>query len=709
MKKLFTLVFTISAFWAAAQCTTTNATSCQCPDGSQDCDLIPNIKIAYDLLMEPNNNPETPGMLRVSVATSSLGFGPLTVLGSNYFVCGPDTLYQVGGLQTCPDGTIPRQLLQQKIYHKSGNTMTNYLRWAGSMTYHPNHGHSHFDNWGVYELRIPTADPNPLNWPIVGTGAKLGFCLMDYGTCTYYNGYCRDANNNIITNNIANYGLGGGGYNCNPTQQGISVGYADIYYQNLDGMYITLPPGTCNGDYAVVVQIDPARNLLESDYTDNVMWAPITLTEQTGPQNVTISLAGPANTCDPNNTTLSVPQVAASYLWSNGETTPSINPEQSGTYTCTLQTVCGDVTTPPVNVTVNPVSTPVADDQTICRGYSASLTATGNGTINWYDAPTGGNLVYSGNPFNTPILYANTDYYVDNTIVNVGGVTNVGQVTPSFTQNQGNGNGNAGYEIFDVYQACTLNAVTVYANSAGSRTIVLRQNGNTLQSTTVSLPAGQSVVNLNFALTPGVAYQLGIANNAFPDLQRSTQNVSYPYQIPGVLSINDSRNGANYFYYFYDWQVQLPDETCTSSREKVHVTVRRPGRFPEYCNPVGHPTRNNDPRNPGLGMEAAPGVGGEAPAEGALDMFTPGNIVTAFDVIPNPNDGVFSIQFFVEGKHNAECRMSDITGKRIFTKVLGECTDNTAVNFDFSQLAAGMYTLQIVTDGETVSRKVIIE
>ena len=77
--------------------------------------------------------------------------------------------------------------------------MTYTDRWAGSQTYHPSHGHNHVDDWAIMTLRIQTADPNPLNWPIVGQGSKIGFCLMDYGQCgtgtgsTYY-GFCRDTN-----------------------------------------------------------------------------------------------------------------------------------------------------------------------------------------------------------------------------------------------------------------------------------------------------------------------------------------------------------------------------------------------------------------------------------------------------------------------------------------------------------------------------------
>ena len=67
----------------------------------------------------------------------------------------------------------------------------------------------------------------------------------------------------------------------------------------------------------------------------------------------------------------------------------------------------------PVTVTVNP--TPVAptiNGVNICKGMSATLTATGaTGIVKWYDAATGGNLLATGNTFKTPVLYATTTYY----------------------------------------------------------------------------------------------------------------------------------------------------------------------------------------------------------------------------------------------------------------------------------------------------------
>ena len=149
--------------------------------------------------------------------------------------------------------------------------MSYYDRMAGSMTYHPTHGHNHSDDWGVFTLRkMDPNEPNPLNWPIVSDGAKMGFCLMDYGTCgtgtnsTYY-GHCRDENRyspsyletfpqfNDGTNggtiklnsDFPNFGLGGGEYGCSPIEQGISAGWLDLYGEWLEDQWINLEPCLC--------------------------------------------------------------------------------------------------------------------------------------------------------------------------------------------------------------------------------------------------------------------------------------------------------------------------------------------------------------------------------------------------------------------------------------------------------------------------------
>ncbi|NWL01345.1 hypothetical protein DM790_11000 [Flavobacterium collinsii] len=67
-----------------------------------------------------------------------------------------------------------------------------------------------------------------------------------------------------------------------------------------------------------------------------------------------------------------------------------------------------------LNVPLNPLVT--ASPTTICSGQSTTLTVqvpVAGTTYNWYDAATGGNLVFTGNSFTTPALAVNTDYFVE--------------------------------------------------------------------------------------------------------------------------------------------------------------------------------------------------------------------------------------------------------------------------------------------------------
>jgi gliding motility-associated-like protein len=56
---------------------------------------------------------------------------------------------------------------------------------------------------------------------------------------------------------------------------------------------------------------------------------------------------------------------------------------------------------------------PVSPKVVVCSGSSATLTATGSpGDYEWYDKPSGGNLLITGDTYVTPALTASTNYYV---------------------------------------------------------------------------------------------------------------------------------------------------------------------------------------------------------------------------------------------------------------------------------------------------------
>ncbi|MBP6334745.1 MAG: hypothetical protein KA444_04670 [Bacteroidia bacterium] len=392
--------------WGAAPpppppCNTSNATSCLCEDSvSTNCDLLPDIKIARAPLLvsgtsgvieyPQDNSPDTAnnGRLRISVSTPNIGAGPLEIRAQNIFTCHEDT-FPGPAPALCPDGHEPHQLITQRVYHKNGNTMSYYDREAGAMSYHASHGHMHVDNWGAFTLRKSNGDPNPLNWPVYGDGAKIAFCLMDYGSCSTYDGHCVNDGDTVLTNgNFPNFGLGGGTYSCSAVMQGISSGYTDIYYQSLDGMWIDIPPGTCNGDYYIVSHIDPDNYFLEENEDNNVMAVPYTLTKQSGSVPV-ITATGPTEFCPGGSVTLTS-SPAASYLWSNGSTTQSIvvtNPDDYYVITEPSSLCPGSSDT----IAVSHVSldiTPTSPE--ICPGDSVQLQASGSGsTTNLFVLGTG--------------------------------------------------------------------------------------------------------------------------------------------------------------------------------------------------------------------------------------------------------------------------------------------------------------------------------
>ncbi|MFH2142570.1 MAG: C25 family cysteine peptidase [Bacteroidota bacterium] len=272
-----------------------------------------------------------------------------------------------------------------------------------------------------------------------------------------------------------------------------------------------------------------------------------------------------------------------SWLWDfgNGNTSTDQNPSYtysaSGTYSVTLTAynAFGDDTYSVTDmITVNMPVAPTAIDGSRCGPGSVTLTASGTGDLEWYNAPTGGTLVNVGSPFITGSLPATTTYYVEDHIANPT-TYNVGET------NSTSGGGyfistNQHGLIFDCATAFSLLSVEVNAQTTGNRVITLTDaSDNVLQSATVNIPAGVSRINLNFDVPVGTGLKL--MGPGSPYLYRnSTAVLSYPYEVPGVVSINDNTAGnLVYYYYFYDWEIEA-NEVCISPRTPVVATIQTP-------------------------------------------------------------------------------------------------------------------------------------
>ena len=693
------LFFNITFFYS--QCTTTNATSCVCADGTQNCLLLPDITASWKGISDggwteypqvnagTNYNGQGPddGRLRVTGSTPNIGHGSFTVRGvdangKRAFICGTDTIFNVAatGAFTCPNGIInPKQLLNQRIYKKEGSQMGYVDHWTGVMVYHPSHGHNHVDDWAVMTLRIPTSNPNPLSWPIVGDGAKIGFCLMDYGQCgtstasTYY-GHCRDTNtiyntgSTLLNLNFPNWNLGGGNYNCSVTEQGISSGWTDVYGKHLDGMWVNVPENTCNGDYYIVMEVDKNNYFQEEREDNNFTAVPVTLSLQhpaNSGQAPKISSIGSNNLCSGGSVFLSV-TAGSSFLWSTGETTQNITVTQAGSYTCQVTNYCGTSTSLPFTVNSVVPNAPSLIGDTVCVEGTMTLTANGTGTISWYDAQN--NMLGTGSSFTTPVLNTTTQYFAENTDT---------YSDSTYAEPHTNGIGGGGYRtsvqsnIFNALQNFTLQSVLVYSTNAGSITVQLKNSADSiLSSLAVSVPAGESRVNLNFSVPADSSLKLGISSftgfSTNQGLYRNDNSAIYPYEIPGLLSITGTTAGASYYYYLYDWEILTENGTCTSPRVEVSAVV-----------------------------ESCAALGEDVAFKNSISLF------------PNPNNGQFEVNFNTRKDADVTIDIIDIVGKTIQSQSLKNLNGFVKKAIDIKNFSKGIYLMNLTFEGKTYTKRFI--
>src|SRR5690554_6877580 len=228
----------------------------------------------------------------------------------------------------------------------------------------------------------------------------------------------------------------------------------------------------------------------------------------------------------------------------------------------------------------------VCDEGTV----TLSTTASGNGdNIYWYDAPTGGNLVGQGTPFETPELTETTSFWASEVYLDGGTLGGQAKEFPNSTTGYTLGAGLA----FTATESFTIVDVTLYSNSTAGGTIPSIQ----LQTITGTLIA--EVNNIPVPAAPGTGanalpfqaslnidvpgpgdYRLLVVGSV-PSLIRdsgATQAGTFPYPLGTSGEITGSILGVaaptvNTYYYFYNWTVSTAVVICESDREEVIATV----------------------------------------------------------------------------------------------------------------------------------------
>jgi bacillolysin len=265
------------------------------------------------------------------------------------------------------------------------------------------------------------------------------------------------------------------------------------------------------------------------------------------------------------------------YTWHFGDggtstlTNPSHTYTSNGTYNVSLAVDGGTCGSDSVYysslVTVNIPASPTASDVSYCIPSVATLNASGSGTPVWYDSPGATNLLFTGNPYITPLISGTTTFYVADQITNGSG--HVGPVDNTIGGGGNHNNTSTQYLEFTVLQPITLNTVKVYATGTSNRDILLFDNVGTLLNTiTVNIPNGTSTVTLDLDLQPG-DYRIG---GTEMNLYRNSDGAVFPYSLAGLVNITGS-SAVGRYYYYYDWVVS---SYCTSDLVPVTVTIASP-------------------------------------------------------------------------------------------------------------------------------------
>lgn len=147
---------------------------------------------------------------------------------------------------------------------------------------------------------------------------------------------------------------------------------------------------------------------------------PVVATVNTTP---TITSTTDATICGQGGGTLYATASAGTVYWYSVATggtafyTGTSLPVSGGSYTYYAEAIdngCASTRVPVVYTYIPiPVITSVTPASRCDAGTVTLGATTDSGTVNWYDAPTGGNLVGTGTSFTTPILTSTATYYVE--------------------------------------------------------------------------------------------------------------------------------------------------------------------------------------------------------------------------------------------------------------------------------------------------------
>ncbi len=219
-----------------------------------------------------------------------------------------------------------------------------------------------------------------------------------------------------------------------------------------------------------------------------------------------------------------------------------------------------------------------SNNASLCGLGAATLTATTtSGAIVWYDNANGGEVIHTGDNFNTPVLEESRSYWCSSVLEgSFMGRAAVSEPAPSAAPYTEVGMGVS----FDIAEPVLLESVDVYSNTEGTLNVMIVDNTGTEIFSTgdVQIISYDSlrpnVVPLNFDIQAGTGYRMLIKDQSNLELLRQ---YSVPFPVldeQGMLTVTSSWywGNTNSWLYLYFYNVKYI-KGCVSPRQEVVVTV----------------------------------------------------------------------------------------------------------------------------------------
>lgn len=379
----------------------------------------------------------------------------------------------------------------------------------------------------------------------------------------------------------------------------------------------------------------------------------------------TPDLGGPYDLCDPISVELDAGVSAAGRTieWQlndvtiAGETGSTITANKNGTYKVIVSaTGCSSVN---ASAVVNS-ELPTAENDTICEaGDAAELTA--SEAVKWYASEVSEPELATGTVY-SPIVSANTTFWMGEA---GSALTQYSTLGTGVGSGWNAGTNNYGRKITILADEVTLDAVSVTAAAAGNVKLNLKSSDGTtiVKTVTTSVSTGDQEITLNWTGITAGDYYLDAMGSSI-NLKIGNSAASSAFSIPDIFS-STAKGWANWgswaesdnYGFFFNLKITTGKE-C--KRVPVQVVI--------------------DSSNPGC-----------------LSVGSEEAIFSEMKLYPNPTNAEFTISG-IEG----DIQVYDLKGSIV------EEYNNVSGTFTFgSNLDRGVYFVQVNTNGQTTTQKVV--